>query len=75
MSAPNPEVAASAATKNQPTTATNSSGRYFGTTVMFSSQAVCLIPARFTAAGIYSPISALPQFSRPDGLMSSRAST
>jgi hypothetical protein len=62
-------------TKNQPTTPTNSSGRYFSTTVMFWSQAVCLIPARFTAAGIHSPIRAIPQFSRPDGLMPLAAST
>jgi len=61
-------------TKNQPTTATNSSGRYFSTTVRFCSQAVCRSPARFTAAGIHSPTSAIPQFPRPDDLMANRAS-
>src|SRR5580658_205435 len=61
--------------KNQPTTATNSSGRYLSTTVTFCSQAVCLIPARFIAAGIQSPTRAIPQFPRPDGLMLNRAST
>src|ERR1700689_2189594 len=62
-------------TKNQPTTPTNSSGRYFSTTVMFWIQAVCLIPARFIAAGIHNPTRAIPQFPRPDGLMLNRAST
>ena len=62
-------------TKNQPTTPTNSSGRYFSTTVRFCSQAVCLIPARFTAAGTHSPARAIPQFPRPDGLMPNSAST
>ena len=62
-------------TKNQPTTATNSSGRYFSTTVRFWIQAVCLIPARLIAAGIHNPTRAIPQFSRPDGLMPNRAST
>ena len=62
-------------TKNQPTTATNSSGRYFSTTVTFWIQAVCLSPARLIAAGIHSPTRAMPQFSRPDGLMPNRAST
>jgi hypothetical protein len=62
-------------TKNQPTTPTNSSGRNFSTTVTFCSQAVCLIPVRFTAAGIHNPVRAIPQFSRPDGLMPNSAST
>jgi ANTAR domain/GAF domain len=50
-------------------------GRYFSTTVRFCSQAVCLIPAKFTAAGIHSPIRAHPQYPRPGGLMPNRAST
>jgi hypothetical protein len=62
-------------TKNQPTTPTNSSGRYFSTTVMFCSQAVCLSPARFIAAGTHNPNRAIPQFPRPDGLMLNKAST
>jgi hypothetical protein len=52
-------------TKNQPATPTNSSGRYFSTTVMFWSQAVCLIPARFTAAGIHNPTRAIPSSPGP----------
>jgi hypothetical protein len=32
-------------------------------------------PARFTAAGIHSPIRAIPQFPRPEGLMPNSAST
>src|ERR1700683_2687466 len=61
-------------TKNQPTTATNSSGRNFSTTVTFWIQAVCRSPARLIPAGIHSPTRAMPQFSRPDGLMPNSAS-
>ena len=55
-----------ARTKNQPTTPTNSSGRYFSTTVRFWNHAICRKPARFTAAGTHTPTSAMPQFAQPD---------
>ena len=62
-------------TKNQPTTPTNSSGRNLSTTVRFWNQAICLTPARLTAAGIHSPASAMPQLPMPDGLMPNSEST
>jgi len=56
-------------TKNQPTMATNSSGRNFSTTVRFWNQAMFLTPARFTAAGTHSPSKAMPQLDHDDGLV------
>src|ERR1041384_8294965 len=53
--------------KNQPATATNSSGRNFSTTVRFWNQAICRTPARLIAAGIHRPVSAIPQLPSPDG--------
>ncbi len=63
-------------TKKNPNVPTSSRGRNFKTTVTFWNQAIWRTPARLMAAGIQSPVRAMPKLTQFDGLsMPKRDST